>query len=63
MPHDAGKIAGAKAPIEAPDAWACLTEDRVVGRDSEVADDMKNFSEQLKPLVNLDKVDPRRAGL
>ena len=28
-----------------------------------VADDMKNFAEQLKPLVNLDKVDPRRAGI
>ena len=28
-----------------------------------VADDMKNFAEQLRPLVNLDKVDPRRAGV
>lgn len=25
-----------------------------------VADDMKNFSEQLKPLVTMDKIDPRR---
>lgn len=28
-----------------------------------VADDMKNFAEQLKPLVALDKIDPRRAGM
>jgi mediator of RNA polymerase II transcription subunit 18 len=27
-----------------------------------VADDMKNFSEQLKPLVTMDKIDPRRQG-
>ena len=26
-----------------------------------VADDMKNFAEQLKPLVQMDKIDPRRA--
>lgn len=25
-----------------------------------VADDMKNFADQLKPLVNMDKIDPRR---
>jgi mediator of RNA polymerase II transcription subunit 18 len=29
------------------------------GNDS-VAEDMKNFSDQLKPLVNLDKYDLRR---
>ncbi|TRY62843.1 hypothetical protein TCAL_00427 [Tigriopus californicus] len=28
-----------------------------------VADDMKNFAEQLKPLVMLDKIDPRRHGM
>ena len=27
-----------------------------------VADDMKNFAEQLKPLVQMDKIDPRRQG-
>lgn len=27
-----------------------------------VADDMKNFAEQLKPLVHMDKIDPRRQG-
>lgn len=27
-----------------------------------VADDMKNFADQLKPLIMLDKIDPRRAG-
>lgn len=27
-----------------------------------VADDMKNFAEQLKPLVQMDKIDPRRGG-
>lgn len=26
-----------------------------------VADDMKNFAEQLKPIVILDKIDPKRA--
>ncbi len=25
-----------------------------------IAEDMKNFAEQLKPLVSLDKIDPRR---
>ena len=25
-----------------------------------VAEDMKNFADQLKPLINLDKIDPRR---
>ena len=28
-----------------------------------VADDMKNFAEQLKPLVILDKIDPKRASM
>jgi len=28
-----------------------------------VAEDMKNFAEQLKPLVVLDKIDPRRQGM
>jgi mediator of RNA polymerase II transcription subunit 18 len=28
-----------------------------------VADDMKNFAEQLRPLVILDKIDPRRGGM
>ena len=27
-----------------------------------VADDMKNFAEQLKPIVMLDKIDPKRAA-
>ena len=27
-----------------------------------VADDMKNFAEQLKPLVLMDKIDGRRQG-
>ena len=31
------------------------------GNDS-VAEDMKNFSDQLKPLVNLDKYDLRRTS-
>ena len=31
--------------------------------DDAVAEDMKNFAEQLKPLIVLDKVDPRRPGL
>ena len=28
-----------------------------------VAEDMKNFADQLKPLVFLDKVEPRRQGM
>ena len=28
-----------------------------------VAEDMKNFAEQLKPLIFLDKIDPRRPGV
>lgn len=28
-----------------------------------VADDMKNFAEQLKPLVQMEKIDPRRQGV
>ncbi len=28
-----------------------------------VAEDIRNFAEQLKPLVNLDKIDPRRQVL
>ena len=28
-----------------------------------VADDMKSFAEQLKPLVHMDKTDPRRQGM
>ena len=28
-----------------------------------VAEDMKNFAEQLKPLVMLDKIDPKRGGM
>ena len=28
-----------------------------------VAEDMKNFAEQLRPLVSLDKIDPKRPGI
>ena len=31
--------------------------------DDAVAEDMKNFAEQLKPVIFLDKIDPRRQGL
>ena len=31
--------------------------------DDTVAEDMKNFAEQLKPVIFLDKIDPRRQGL
>ena len=31
------------------------------GNGDEIAVDMKNFAEQLKPLVHMDKFDPRRA--
>ncbi len=50
-------------PTEEPLTQSHLVELSVLapsGSDA-VADDMKNFSEQLKPLVMLDKIDPARA--
>lgn len=54
-------------PPQGPEALEPLTGSHLVelsvlapsGNDS-VAEDMKNFAEQLKPLVFLDKIDPRR---
>lgn len=55
---------GGQEPLE-PLSASHLVELSVLapsGNDA-VADDMKNFAEQLKPLVMLDKIDPRRHGM
>lgn len=51
-------------PLE-PMSMSHLVEFRVLapsGSDA-VAEDIKNFAEQLKPLVVLDKIDPRRGDM
>ncbi len=61
-PGPAGAAAAAAAASAEPLTGSHLVELSVLapsGSDA-VADDMRNFAEQLKPLVSLDKIDPRR---
>jgi mediator of RNA polymerase II transcription subunit 18 len=57
------------APAPGSESLEALTQSHLVelsvlttSNNDAIADDMKNFAEQLKPLVNLDKIDHRRTN-